>query len=109
MDEIVKNDADRFQHAVRMAIEPWFPNGASAEPVSSVAQKYQREIQLEEAAVECGVRNTDAFAARIKQDRDLRREIGPLVEGREIKRINWERGVFKKVVREIEAGTPIGL
>jgi serine/threonine-protein kinase len=109
MDEMVQSDAERFQRAVRMAIEPWFPNGASAEPVSSVAKKYQREIQLEEAAVECGVRNTGAFAARIRQDSDLRREVGPLAEGRGIKRTNWERGVFKKVIREIEAGTPVGL
>jgi len=109
MGQLVDADGKRFRQAAAAVCAPWFPQGTKAEPVSSVAKKYQRELQLEEAAVELGMSNPSFLAERINDDQDLKRiGVGPLAEGGGIKRDNWERMIFPKIVREMNTGTPVG-
>ena len=121
MDELLKEDADRFVAALGKAAGPFLKAGPDEakdirdfkEPVSELAGRFVRaEVGLAEAAYELGLADPARLAAAV-QASDRLRELGlaPLARKATIKREVWESlagftSPFQEAAGVLDLGTP---
>lgn len=125
MERLLDQDEARFMKALTEAIGPFLQVGADKgkdirqfpEAVGSVARAYQRDLEIEEAAVELGMSDPKELATFIKANSRLRElGLGPLVpgsngKGAAIKRTTWAAAggllsLHQRVASELDLGTP---
>jgi serine/threonine-protein kinase len=118
---LIKSDEDRFVASLDKAIGPFLKRGGdrekdirefTEEPVSKIAKFYQRDVSLDEAAMELGFADPKQLAAAI-QNNDRLRQLGmaPLIQGGMIKRDAWgsikdRLSPFQRAAFELDRGTP---
>lgn len=112
----VQSDRRKFQGAVERAFAPLLGAGQSAatlpEPVSTVARRFQQDLDLDAAASELGV-GSQMLLEAIRNDSNLERQgLGPLTQDSRIKRETWEglsglQTTFQVVALRLNVGTPV--
>jgi serine/threonine-protein kinase len=116
LDELLKEDSDRFVRAVERVTGPFLKDegdrNKDQEPVGETARQYRLvDLTAAEAAAELGLKDAGELVERLKGNRKLR-ELGlaPLLTGGAIKRHDWEAlpgtSLFHLTARELEVGTP---
>jgi serine/threonine protein kinase/mono/diheme cytochrome c family protein len=121
IDRVVADDNARFQAALEKAVGPFLRVDEDAardlldfpEPVSAVARAFQRDLGPDEAAGELGLADAARLRTIIGGNPRLRRlGLGPLADGRRIKRAVWESKEFgttpfQEAALELGLGTPL--
>ncbi|MFT5526991.1 MAG: hypothetical protein ACI9HK_004973, partial [Pirellulaceae bacterium] len=120
MKVLLDQDEERFLNSLVKLVAPHLsPGNPSAfdpgrtmeEPVGLTARLYQRDIEIEEVAVELGFQSPAGLAALIRNNRTLREKgLGSLAEGTAIKRSTWaslDASIFHLLALELELGTPL--
>lgn len=120
MKVLLDQDEERFMNSLSKLIAPHLSPGDPAafdssrpteEPVGLTARFYQRDIEIEEVAVELGFHSPADLAALIRNNRTLREKgLGSLAEGTAIKRSTWaslDESIFHLLALELELGTPL--
>jgi hypothetical protein len=98
--QLLREDAGRFKKAVEQTGAPL----SVTEPVAALAQRFEAEVDLKQAAAELGLK-PDEFLARLEKHAGLARLFGALrVEGGTVQReLIVEE--FSSLVRGLEVGT----
>ena len=117
MDEIIDHDRSRYIAALDKACGIFLKVGEDAdktmldfteEPIGTSARYYQKDLEIEEVAVELGYENPSALAALIRSNSRLREiGLGPLSDGAAIKRSTWastRESLFHSLAAELEIG-----
>ncbi|MCX7385326.1 MAG: hypothetical protein NTX48_01570 [Planctomycetales bacterium] len=117
MDEIIDHDRTRYISALDKACGRFLKVGDDAdktmldfteEPIGTSARYYQKDLEIEEVAVELGYDNPSALAALIRSNSRLRElGLGPLSDGAAIKRSTWastKESLFHSLAVELEIG-----
>ncbi|MCA9115843.1 MAG: hypothetical protein KDA79_12225 [Planctomycetaceae bacterium] len=120
IDRLLEEDSQRFLQAMEQATGPFLKVGPDSsreitsfeEPVGAMARLYQKDLELEELAFELGLTDPRELLESIRRNPRLRElGLGPLAEGRAIKRstlVSTSRflSVFQLVAFELNLGTP---
>lgn len=125
MNQWLDQDEERFVKALKAAIGPFLLVGADKgkdirqfpEAVGGMARTYQRDLEIEEAAVELGMSDPKELATLIKANSRLRElGLGPLMpgsngKGAAIKRTTWAgdaglQSLLQRAALELDLGTP---
>lgn len=103
--DVYADDAARFARAlVRVGATP--EADPDREPVTALAARYERDLDLRLAAAELGLR-PDELAARIARSRTARRDLAGLtVTGGTIKRDTWA-AAFPRIAVALGVGVPL--
>jgi hypothetical protein len=117
MEAIIDHDRSRYLAALDKACGVFLKVGEdedktmldfTEEPIGTSARYYQKELEIEEVAVELGFDNPTALAALIRNNSKLRElGLGPLAEGAAIKRSTWSsttESLFHSLAAELEIG-----
>jgi hypothetical protein len=100
LGSVVAEDDDRYKKAVSRMGGPVTRD----EPVTAVAEGYEKELDLAAAAAELGLRPAD-LSARLSRSAVLARALGPLKRpGGTVRRQVFD-DAFADVVRELRLGT----
>jgi hypothetical protein len=122
MDDLVKQDEERFVKALEKTVGPFLKVGPDrdkpirefGEPVGEVTRAYLlKDVSLERAAAELGIEKADVLAGMVRGNPELK-EIGvlPPANGKTVKRDDWEAvdvtaSLFQDVALHLRIGTPI--
>lgn len=122
MDQLVKEDSERFLTALEKTIGAFLKVEEDAqkpirafpdEPIYQIARLYQLvDLDLTMAALELDIEKPDKLRTLIESNQSLRElGLGPLLrEGGTIKRHAWEEvgatSLMQRVARQVERGTP---
>jgi serine/threonine-protein kinase len=113
MDQLLKQDGDRFVRALEKTVGP-YQAGTAEEPIGAVARPFLKKgIDLETAARELGLPDTETLRKAIETNRTLRQlGLEPLVHGNAIQRATWEQiqdnqSIFQRVAGELRLGTAV--
>ncbi|MGH7129333.1 MAG: transcriptional regulator, partial [Planctomycetaceae bacterium] len=119
-NRILDKDEARFMEALQQATAEFLLVGEDAgrelremrEPVGEIAKLYQKDVELEEAAVELGFDDPKALLTVLNANPNLCRRLGlgPLVNGNAIKRSAWSNldeflSPFQRTASELDRGT----
>ena len=121
MDRLISRDEDRFLEALdeatgvflRASDEQKKDIREFAEPVSTIARFYYRDLRYEGAAFELGFEDPKLLQYAITTNSTLKRlGLGPLADGNSIKRELWESrefvvSPFQEAARELDVGSPL--
>jgi hypothetical protein len=100
MTRVFAQDNDRY----RQAVEATGSRLTATDPVGTLVQQYEKELDLTAAAAELGLA-PEAFARRLSELPDLSRELGPLrVSGGTV-----QRQVFNDAFPNLVQGLGLGL
>lgn len=122
MDELLREDEERFLEALDRAIGPFLRQGADKnknirdfpEPISAVVRQYTRTLGLNEVAAELGMKDAAKLKERIAENPRLRSDLGlgTLARGGTIQREAWAPlqpgglSLFQLTALELELGAP---
>jgi len=120
MEAIIDEDRSRYIAALDKACGAFLKVGEDVdktmlnfteEPIGTSARYYQKDLEIEEVAVELGFDNPSALATLIRSSSELRElGLGPLSEGAAIKRSTWastKESLFHSLAVELEIGVAI--
>ncbi|MEX0585596.1 MAG: hypothetical protein WD176_03065, partial [Pirellulales bacterium] len=121
MDALLAKDESRFLSALELATARFLKVGPEAErnirdfpePISVVAQNYNKDLGPVEAALELGIENPERLQVMVQGNRRLAQfGLGQFKEGATIKREQWaslqdDETLFHRTARELELGTPV--
>lgn len=119
-NKLLTEDENRFLAALEKACGPFLKVGDDAqkdmrafpEPVAAIAQQYNRDISVEQAAFDLGLADAKNLQLRIKSSSELRGlGLSPLANGEKIKRETWHSlrdflSQFQRTANQLEQGTP---
>jgi hypothetical protein len=120
MEAIIEHDRSRYLAALEKACGVFLKVGEdedktmldfTEEPIGTSARFYQKDLEIEDVAVELGFDNPTALAELIRSSSKLRElGLGPLAEGAAIKRSTWastKESLFHSLAVELEIGIAI--
>ena len=121
MDRLLQQDEAQFLAALEAAIGPFVKIGedkdkpirAFAEPISSIAKLYQKDLGPEEMTAELGLKNVDELKRLVQDNAQLRRlGLGVYLGTGAKKRTEWDSlkdktlSTFHQAAVELGQGTP---
>ena len=120
MDRLLAEDEARFLAAADQVAGDFLRDGADRsrsirdfpEPIGAVGRRYLKDLGIEEAAAELGLKDPKELQTAIRLNPELRRlGLAPLLDGGTIKRAAWEslrflNSPFQDAALQLELGTP---
>lgn len=120
MDKLVQADSQKFLASLDAAVSRFLrvaddkdrPVDRFPEPIGAVARFYNRDLTLEDAAFELGIKDPSELKGAIRFNPQLQAlGLKPLAAGAAIDRFEWEKvsglnSAFQFTARILERGTP---